>query len=173
MLSTNTEKKKNNENNDNKGNNKKQRVLVVDDEKDILLALQLVLEQNSFNVSLFDNPLAALSSFKIGLYDLAILDIKMPQMNGFQLYEKIKKIDSSVKVCFITAVAIADNEERYYCDHFAQKKEEENVRQISEQHEYQYQQQQQYFYEFNKPTFLKKPISNRDLITEVNRILTS
>src|ERR671933_309187 len=107
MLSTNTEKKKNNENNDNKGNNKKQRVLVVDDEKDILLALQLVLEQNSFNVSLFDNPLAALSSFKIGLYDLAILDIKMPQMNGFQLYEEIKKIDNSVKVCFITAAAAA------------------------------------------------------------------
>ena len=171
MLSTNTEKKKkNNENNDNKGNNKKQRVLIVDDEKDILLALQLVLEQNSFNVSLYDNPLAALSDFKTGLYDLAVLDIKMPQMNGFQLYEKIKKIDSSVKVCFITAVAIADSEETYYCDHFAQKKEE-NVRQISEQH--QYQQQQQYFYEFNNPTFLKKPISNGDLITEVNRILTN
>ena len=161
MLAINTQK-------DN--NNKKQRILIVDDEKDILLTLQLILEQNGFNVSLFDNPLAALSNFKIGLYDLAILDIKMPQMNGFQLYEKIKQIDISTKVCFITAAA---SEERYYYEQFTERKEgeeekeEEDVTQISEQYR---SQQQQYFCE---ATFLKKPISNTDLIGEVNRILTS
>jgi CheY-like chemotaxis protein len=158
MLAINTQK-------DN--NHKKQRILVVDDEQDILLTLQLILEQNGFNVSLFDNPLAALSNFKIGLYDLAILDIKMPQMNGFQLYEKIKQIDRSTKVCFITA---AVSEEIYQYDQFTEKKEEkeeENVRQISEQHQ---SLKQQYFCE---ATFLKKPISNGDLIREVNRILTS
>src|ERR671930_2283744 len=108
MLAINEEKRK-------EDNNKDKRILVVDDEKDILLTLQLILEQNGFNVSLFDNPLAALSNFKIGLYDLAILDIKMPQMNGFQLYEKIKQIDRSTKVCFITAAA---SEDRYYYEQF-------------------------------------------------------
>jgi two-component system response regulator ChvI len=113
MQSTKRDKKKNN-------NNNNQRILIVDDEKDILLTLQLILEQNSFNVSLFDNPLAALSNFKTGLYDLAILDIKMPQMNGFQLYEKIKQIDISTKVCFITAAA---SEERYYYEQFTERKQ--------------------------------------------------
>ena len=158
MLAINTQK-------DN--NHKKQRILVVDDEQDILLTLQLILEQNSFNVSIFDNPLAALSNFKIGLYDLAILDIKMPQMNGFQLYEKIKQIDISTKVCFITA---AVSEEIYHYEQFTEKKEEgeeENIGQISEQHQ---SRQQQYFRE---ATFLKKPISNEDLLRGVNRILTS
>jgi two-component system, OmpR family, response regulator ChvI len=45
----------------------------------------------------------ALSSFKPIIYDLLLLDVKMPQINGFELYEKIKKIDSEVKACFITA----------------------------------------------------------------------
>ena len=80
------------------------RILLVDDEQDVLLALQLILGQSGFKVSPFDNPLHALSTFKSGLYDLAILDIKMPKMDGFQLYEEIKKIDCSVNVCFITAV---------------------------------------------------------------------
>src|ERR687885_734555 len=136
MLSTNKEKKYNN----NKGDNKNQRILIVDDEKDILLTLQLALEQNGFNVSLFDNPLAALSDFKIGLYDLAVLDVKMPQMNGFQLYEEIKKIDNSVKVCFITAAAAAAtaSEEIYQYVEITEKNEE------SIGHAGKQQQQQQY-----------------------------
>jgi CheY-like chemotaxis protein len=168
MLAINTQKR-------NEDNNKKKRILVIDDELDILLVLQLVLEQAGFKVSSFDNALTALSNFEIGLYDLAILDVKMPQMNGFQLYEKIIEVDRSVKVCFITAAAI---EEAYYYDgQFTEKKErkeseEENGRQISEQRQSQ-KQQQQYFREFNKATFLKKPISNGDLIRQVNTILTS
>ena len=69
----------------------KGRILVVDDEKDILLLLQVILGQAGFKVYPYDNPLKALSSFKSGLYDLAILDIKMPKIDGFQLYEEIKK----------------------------------------------------------------------------------
>ena len=114
MLAINVEKRK-------EDNNKDKRILVVDDEKDILLLLQLILEENGFNVSLFDSPLAALSNFKIGLYDLAILDIRMPQMNGFELHEKIKQIDKSTKICFITAAG----EERYYYDQFIEKKKRE------------------------------------------------
>ena len=88
--------------------------MLVDDEQDILLLLQLILEKEGFKVYSFDNPLTALSNFKRGLYDLAILDIKMSQMNGFQLYEEIKKIDRSVKVCFITAAAAATASEEMY-----------------------------------------------------------
>jgi len=54
-------------------------------------------------VDVFNNPLESLSSYKAGAYDLLLLDIKMPQMSGFELYDKIKHIDEKVKVCFITA----------------------------------------------------------------------
>ena len=166
MLSTNKEKKYNN----NKGNNKNQRILIVDDEKDILLTLQLILEQNGFNVSLFDNPLAALSNFKEGLYDLAILDIKMPKMDGFQLYEEIKKIDNSVKVCFITAAAAAAtaSEEIYQYVEITEKSEESVIGCVGK---HQQQQQQQQYCELQKTMFLKKPISNGDIVKEVNRII--
>jgi two-component system, OmpR family, response regulator ChvI len=51
----------------------------------------------------YNDPLVALSNFKPDIYDLLILDIKMPNMTGFELYRKLKEIDSKVKVCFITA----------------------------------------------------------------------
>jgi two-component SAPR family response regulator len=60
------------------------------------------------------DPLLALSSFeesKRRKYDLLILDIKMPDMNGFELYEQIKKIYSKVKVCFLTAFGEGYTEE--------------------------------------------------------------
>jgi CheY-like chemotaxis protein len=82
---------------------KKKQVLVVDDELDITLTLKSVLENSGFNVDLFNDPLLALRNFKPNFYDLIILDVKMPQMNGFDLYEKIKMIDNKVKVCFLTA----------------------------------------------------------------------
>jgi len=65
-------------------------------------------------VDVFNNPLESLSSYKAGAYDLLLLDIKMPQMSGFELYDKIKNIDEKVKVCFITAF------EEYY-DEFKKK----------------------------------------------------
>jgi CheY-like chemotaxis protein len=80
------------------------RILVVDDEHDINLTLKFVLEEGGFKVDSFENPLIALQNFKIGLYDLAILDVKMPGMNGFGLYQEIRKLDDKVKICFLTAV---------------------------------------------------------------------
>ena len=77
--------------------------MVVDDEPDITLIFTLGLEDNGFRVDAFNDPTQALSSFKSGLYDLAILDYKMPNMNGFELYREIRKIDHMVKVCFVTA----------------------------------------------------------------------
>ena len=76
---------------ENKKNKEEKRILLVDDEQDVLLTFQLLLVHEGYKVYPFDNPLDALSSFKIGLYDLAILDIKMPKIDGFQLYEEIKK----------------------------------------------------------------------------------
>ena len=108
----------------------------------------------------------ALSSFKLGLYDLAILDIKMPQMNGFQLYEEIKKIDRSVKVCFITAAAAATTSEEMYQYEVGTEKNEESLREGRKQ------QQQQQYCELQKTMFLKKPFSNGDLVKEVNRIIS-
>ena len=79
------------------------RILLVDDEDDINLTLKLVLEDGGFKVDSFTNPLIALDSFKTGLYDLAILDVKMPVMNGFGLYQEIRKLDDKVRICFLTA----------------------------------------------------------------------
>ena len=81
------------------------RVLLVDDEPDLNLTIKMILEENGFKVDSFTDPLSALENFKeeAGMYELLILDMKMPQMNGFELYRQIKKIDDKVKVCFLTA----------------------------------------------------------------------
>jgi DNA-binding response OmpR family regulator len=78
-------------------------VLIVDDEPDVKLALKIALEENGFEVDAFDDPIMALDNFKKGVYNLLILDIKMPKMHGFELYREIRKIDSHVKICFLTA----------------------------------------------------------------------
>ena len=79
------------------------KILIVDDEPDVNLSLKMVLEDRGFDVDAFDDPLAALENFRKRYYDLLILDIKMPGMNGFELYREIKKKDDKVKVCFLTA----------------------------------------------------------------------
>src|SRR3954467_8777547 len=79
------------------------KILVVDDEPDVNIVLRKVLEKNGFIVDSYENPLLALDNFKPHYYDLIILDIKMPEMNGFSFYREIKKLDDRVKVCFLTA----------------------------------------------------------------------
>jgi DNA-binding response OmpR family regulator len=87
-------------------NNTNNRILLVDDEPDITTVFSLGLEDNGFRVNAFNDPLQLLSDFKSGLYDLALIDYKMPSMNGFELYREIKKIDDKLKVCFITAFEV-------------------------------------------------------------------
>ena len=82
---------------------RKIRIFLVDDERDISLLYQTGLEQNGLLVDVFNDPVQALLSFRTGQYDLLLLDIKMPKMNGFELYREIQKIDDKVKGCFITA----------------------------------------------------------------------
>jgi two-component system, OmpR family, response regulator ChvI len=68
------------------------------------LTLSTVLHESGFKVIPFNDPLLALRSFKPRYYDLVILDIRMPDMNGFELYREIRRKDNGVKVCFLTAV---------------------------------------------------------------------
>jgi DNA-binding response OmpR family regulator len=79
------------------------RILVVDDEYDICLAVKAVLEENGFKVDSYTDASQALQNFRNGLYDLVILDVIMPEMDGFRLYERIKKLDDKVAICFLTA----------------------------------------------------------------------
>ena len=101
------------------------RILIVDDEPDVTLSLKMGLEQEEkkekeeaatgrrgFVVDTSNNPVKTLSKFKPGVYDLLVIDIKMPKMNGFELYKEIRKIDDNVKVCFLTAFEIYYNEYR-------------------------------------------------------------
>jgi two-component system, OmpR family, response regulator ChvI len=81
-------------------------ILLVDDEPDITYSLKIGLEDSGFVVDAFNDSLLALSNFKADTYDLALLDVKMPKINGFELYEKIRRIDSKVKACFITAYEV-------------------------------------------------------------------
>jgi two-component system response regulator ChvI len=121
------------------------RIMVVDDEDDIILELRVVLEQNGFKVDPFNDPLLALENFKAGLYDLLILDIKMPKMNGFELYKQIKKVDNKVKTMFLTALTELQEYEEF---------RKEVSPKLGERY------------------FVPKPIENEDLIKRVNTILS-
>ena len=125
--------------------NTKGRILVVDDEPDITLTLKAGLELvGLFTVDMFNDPESALETFKPDFYALVLIDLMMPKMDGFQLYESLKKIDPDIKVCFLTASEMYYGERREL-DHCA----------------------------LNKDVFLQKPISTHDLIKEVNKKINS
>ena len=119
----------------------KGRILLVDDERDINTVVRKGLERVGFKVRAFNNPLDALSNFEAGSYDVALLDIRMPSMNGFELYKKLREIDSKIKVCFITAFEMYEEEFR------------------------------KLFPSYEVRCFIKKPIKLTDLIVEIEKIL--
>ena len=123
------------------------RILIVDDETDINLLFKIVLEDRGFKVDTFDDPIAALENYRDGLYDLLILDIKMPRMHGFELYRNIREIDNKVKVCFLTA------SEMYY-EMF--RKNVFNTNTTLEENR-----------------FIQTPIENEELVKQVNYMLSS
>jgi two-component system, OmpR family, response regulator ChvI len=84
------------------------KILLVDNEDDNNIVFKMALEDGGFEVDVYNDSLLALSNFKDDLYDLVILDINIPKMNGYELYKEIRKIDNKVKVCFLSASEIYD-----------------------------------------------------------------
>lgn len=97
------------------------RILIVDDDPDIANLYKLSLERDGFVVDAFDDPLLALSNYKVGIYDLLLIDIKMPHMNGFELYRKLSNMGDKPKVCFITAFEEFNKEFKELCPHLKEK----------------------------------------------------
>jgi two-component system, OmpR family, response regulator ChvI len=119
------------------------RVLIVDDEVDITDALKAGLERRGFKVDTFNDPQSALSKFKPSMYDIAILDIRMPKMNGFELYREMRKIDAKASVCFLTAFDV-------HKDEF-----------------------EKMFPDVKVKAFLKKPITIDNLVTNLNALIST
>ena len=121
------------------------RILVLDDEPDIPLTLKAGFETvGLFSLDAFSDPELALQSFKPDFYALVLIDIMMPKMDGFRLYDSLKKVDPAIKVCFLTASEMYYGERRGL-EHCA----------------------------LNKNLFLQKPISTEDLVREVNKKINS
>jgi DNA-binding response OmpR family regulator len=118
------------------------RILVVDDEPDLTQVSTLALEYHGFKVDSFNDPQEALSKFEPGLYDLVILDIKMPKMDGFELYHEIRKKDNNANIRFLTA------SELYY-EEFRKKE----------------------YCALDRNLFIKKPIENEELVKEINKMI--
>ncbi|MGH9983002.1 MAG: response regulator [Nitrososphaeraceae archaeon] len=81
------------------------RILIIDDNSDIAFTLRIGLENNDANMKVYsyDNPINALIDFKPNFYDLLLIDVNMPLMDGFELYEKLLQKDINVKVYFMTS----------------------------------------------------------------------
>jgi DNA-binding response OmpR family regulator len=86
------------------------RLMVVDDEEDVCTVMKWSLQQAGFDVDAFSQPVTALEHFRPYRYDLVLIDVKMPDMDGFEFYCRIKDIQHDVKACFMTA-ALDSNEE--------------------------------------------------------------
>ena len=116
-------------------------ILFIDDEKDVTFTIKTILEQTGlFHVDTLTDPDLALKRFKPNFYALVLIDIMMPKMDGFELYEQLKKIDPDVKVCFLTAREMYHHEvmEVKHCA-------------------------------LNEDLFLQKPISNENLVREIDK----
>ena len=116
-------------------------MLIVDDEVDIIDALKTGLERRGFKVDTFSDPQEALAKFRPGAYDISILDIRMPKMNGFELYREMRKVDGMASVCFLTAFDV-------------HKEEFEKM-----------------FPDVKVKAFLKKPITIDSLVGSLNELL--
>jgi DNA-binding response OmpR family regulator len=120
------------------------RILLVDDEPDLTSVFGMTLQDSGFEVDTFNDPFLALSNFKTDLYQLLLIDIRMPKMDGFALFEKLKRIDDKVKVCFITAYEV---DTQALTQRFPGLDIESSI--------------------------IKKPIFNEDFVRRVNKIINS
>ena len=114
------------------------KILVVDDEPDITSSIKNGLQRKGFEVDTYNDPTDALSNFKPDTYDLLLIDIRRPKMNGFELYREVKKKSSDVRICFFTAFEV-------YYDEFRKM-----------------------FPNLEVKCFIRKPITINDLVTHIN-----
>ena len=120
------------------------RILLVDDEPDVCMVYQMVLEDAGYKCTAYTDSVKALQEFKPYFYDLILLDIKMPVLNGFELCKKVIALDRTVHIIFITA------SEEYY----------ESFR-------------SQHFPELGKINYIQKPVGNDELVQIVNTIISN
>ena len=118
---------------------------MVDDEPDITFTIKSILKENGIQIDPFNDPVMALKSYKRYFYDLVVLDIKMPKMDGFELYTKIRELDPNVKICFLTASELFYEEFR--------KMRLKLGEEIGEEY------------------FIQKPIKTYDLLEKLNKLI--
>src|SRR5215216_1109742 len=124
------------------------RILLVDDEPDTCMSYQMVLQNAGYECNSYTDSVKALKEFRPNYYDLCLLDIKMPMLNGFELCKKIRKVDKSLYVIFITAA------EEYY-----EKFRSRHYTEITNNN--------------NNTSFIQKPIGNKELIQLVNMTIAT
>ena len=124
---------------------KKKKILFVDDEPDMTTILKMALKRIGFGIDIFNDPVLALENFKPNFYDLVLLDVMMPKMDGFELYDQLKKIDYGIKICFLTASS------KTYCEQLRKEK----------------------YCELNKDLFLEMPLPISRIREEINRRIGS
>jgi CheY-like chemotaxis protein len=84
--------------------------MLIDDEPDVLLTLKSFLIQEGYNTEAFSDSFMALKRFEdrdSHHYDLVILDIRMPKINGIQLFKRLKAINPNIKIVFASALEVA------------------------------------------------------------------
>ena len=120
------------------------RIMLIDDNCDIGLSLKIVLEhyyESTLKVDTFTDPTSALDNFETGLYDLVIIDTVMPDMNGFEVYRRLKELDSKVKVCFLVPGKLYEDATR------------------------------RLFPELDESSFIQIPVANEALVRKVREVL--
>ena len=123
---------------------KGQNVMVIDDQEDITRSLKIALENEGLQVTAYNDPAKALSDFKPGHFNLVIVDVRMPGINGFDVYDKIRSMDKKVKICFLTAFGLYEDELKVQGSKLEETK-----------------------------CFIKKPIKIADLLSQVRKVLAS
>jgi CheY-like chemotaxis protein len=121
------------------------RIMLIDDNRDIGLSFRIVLEhyyESSLKVDSFTDPLTALDNFETGLYDLVMIDTVMPGMNGFEVYRRLKELDSKVMVCFLVPGVLYEDATR------------------------------RLFPELDESSFIQIPVANEPLVRKVGEALS-
>jgi DNA-binding response OmpR family regulator len=114
----------------------------VEDDSDISMLYQMVLEDADFQCISFTDSVKAMQEFRPNYYDLILLDIKMPVLDGVELCKKIREVDKNIHIIFITASG-----------EFYEKVREERYPELNN---------------YNNVNYIQKPIANEELIKVVN-----